>query len=284
MQNGLPVLSLIVRATEADVGIKSLLNVKSSSWVWQVTMLSFILGMLLAAALKTQIMVKTASGIPTTRFSSLAQVLLDEKDRSKLLQAEITDLRAKLDKYEASRGQDTAKAKFLSSELKDTKLLAGLVPVQGEGVEITLCDVPGGPPSGTPAVLQAEYIIHDIDLRNIINELFANGAEAVSVSDGDTEQRIIAVTAVRCVGGPIQVNRVPMSPPFLVKAVGPPGTMAGGLKMPNGLIDNWHALPGLGRKMVKIKKSSQITIPAFSGNTSSIFLYARPVESKGRSM
>jgi uncharacterized protein YlxW (UPF0749 family) len=264
--------------------IKSLLKVKTGNWVWQVTILSFVLGMLLAAALKTQIMVKTASGIPTTRFSSLAQVLLDEKDHGKLLQAEITDLRSKLDKYETSRGQDTAKAKLLSSELKDTKLLAGLVPVEGEGVEVTVRDVPGGPPSGTPAVLQAEYIVHDIDLRNIVNELFANGAEAISVSDGDTEQRIIAVTAIRCVGGPIQVNRVPMSPPFLVKAIGPQSTMAGGLKMPNGLIDNWHALPGLGRKMIKIKKSNQITVPAFSGNTSSLFLYSRPVESGGGAM
>ncbi|MCX6375352.1 MAG: hypothetical protein NTU88_04835, partial [Armatimonadetes bacterium] len=56
---------------------------KRNSWIWQVTVLSVVLGMLLAAALKTQQSVKLASGIPTTRISGLTQVLLDEREQKK---------------------------------------------------------------------------------------------------------------------------------------------------------------------------------------------------------
>ncbi len=261
--------------------MKSLYDVRHSGWVWQVTVLSVVLGMLLAAALKTQQTVKSISGVQTTHFTTLVQQYLDEKDRNKLLRNEIMDLRVKVDKYEQSGVKDSSKSQLLSDELQKTKLLAGLTSVDGQGLEITVQDVPGGPPPGTPAMLEQEYIIHDLDLRNMINELLANGAEAISVRDQDNEQRIIAVSAIRCVGGPIQINRVPMSPPFTIIAIGPPATMESGLKMTNGLLENWHALPGLGKSMVKIRKKQDVVVPAYSGNTSSLFIYAKPVGAEG---
>lgn len=257
-------------------------DLKEKGWIWQVTMLSVVLGVLLAAALKTQQSVRSNTGIPTTRFSGLAQALLDEKDRNKLLQKEITDLRTKVDRYEQAQGEDTTQAKLLSHELQKAKLLAGLVPVEGPGLEVTVQDYPGRIPADTPAILKEEYLVHDLDLRNLVNELLNGGAEAVSISDRDTEQRIIATTAIRCVGEPILINQVEMSSPFTIKAVGPANGMETGLKMANGLLDNWRPIEGLSRSMVKTRKRDHIVISAYSGNTSSLFIWAKPVEVEGK--
>jgi len=256
------------------------LDPKRSGWILQVTLLSLVLGMLLAAALKTQQSVRSSSGIPTTRFSGLAQALLDEKEKNKLLRDEITDLRAKIDKYEQARGKETTEAKLLTEELQWVKLLAGLISVEGKGVEVMLQDYPGAIPADTPAVFRDDYIIHDMDIRDIVNELFANGTEAISISDRDTEQRIIASTAIRCVGGSLQINHVDMASPFTITAIGPPNTLEAGLKMPNGILDNWRPIEGLASQMVKIKRKDHVVVPAYSGNTSSLFLYAGPLNSE----
>jgi len=255
------------------------LDPKRSGWIWQVTVLSLVLGMLLAAALKTQWSVRRPT-IPTTRFPALAQAFLDEKEKNKLLRDEITDLRARIDRYEQARGKETSEVRLVTEELQRVKLLAGLVPVEGKGMEVTLQDYPGRIPPDTPAVLKDDYIIHDLDIRDIVNELFANGAEAISICDQDTEQRVIASTAIRCVGGSIQINQVDMASPFIITAIGPPNTLESGLKMPNGILDNWRPTPGLVSQMVKVKQRNHVVVPTYSGNTSSLFLYAAPVDSE----
>lgn len=253
----------------------SLFDPKNRIWIIQVTILSIVLGALLAAALKTQQRVKTSTGIPTTRFSGLAQALLDEKDKNKLLRDQVTELLTKLDQYEQTQG--TADTELLRQELRTSKLLAGLTPVEGEGIEVILQDYPAVP-ANTPAVLKDQYIIHDLDIRDIINELLAGGAEAISIADDDTEQRVISLTGIRCVGGTALVNQVEMTSPFVIRAIGPSNGLERVLTMPNGLLDNWRPIEGLAERMVKIRKKDHIVIPPYSGNVGSLFIWAKPVE------
>jgi uncharacterized protein YlxW (UPF0749 family) len=264
------------------------LNSKKSGWIVQLTILSLVLGALIAAALKTQQAVRIGSGIPTTRFPALAQALLDEKEKNKLLRKEITDLRSKLNEYEQSWGRETAQATLLSEELQKARMLAGLVPVEGPGLEVTLQDYPGKIPSDLPPIIRDQYLIHDMDIRDVINELFANGAEAISIRCGDSEQRVIAQTAIRCVGTSIQVNQVEMSSPFTIVAIGPPKTMEAGLRTRGGILDNWRLdLPeggaNLASRMVIIKRKEHLVVPAYSGNTSALFKWAKPVSTERKS-
>lgn len=245
-------------------------------WIWQVSMLSIVLGMLLAAALKTQQNIRVKSGIPTTRVSGLAQALLDEKDRNRLLQKEITDLRAKVDAYEQAGREGTSQGRLLGEELKKAKFLAGLVPAQGAGVEVTLRDSRRTPPVDLGPELEQDYIIHDLDLRNFVNELLANGAEAIAVNDRDSSQRIIASTSIRCVGGIIRVNDVAMAPPFVISAIGPPDVLESALEMRGGIIEQFRPIEGLGSGMVQVRKKRHLTVPAYSGST--LFKYAATVE------
>ncbi|MHB0913079.1 MAG: DUF881 domain-containing protein [Armatimonadota bacterium] len=252
------------------------MDFKRNNWIGLVTVLCFVLGMLLAAALKTQQSIRTKFGIPTTRVSGLAQALLDEKEMNKSLRGRITELLGKVDKYERNLSEGGSKSHALADELRKSKFLAGLSPAEGPGVEVTLQDSTKRLPPDTDPVLLAEYMIHDLDLRNFVNELLANGAEVISIRDKDNDQRIIATTAIRCVGGVIQVNGVPMSPPFVITALGPPNALESALKMPNGIIDQFHAIPGVAGSMVRVKRREHLEIPAYSGSI--YFKYAQEVK------
>ena len=54
-----------------------------------------------------------------------------------------------------------------------------------------------------------------------MNALWAGGAEAMSIAG----QRVIATSAVRCVGNTLLLNGEVFSPPFRVVAIGPSSTM-----------------------------------------------------------
>lgn len=251
------------------------LGLKKSSWIWHVTLLSMVLGVLLAAALKTQRTIRTGSGVPSTRWTVLARALADEKERNQMLEGEIKDLRGQLSRYETALGQGGSQTGLLSDELRDAKFAAGLSAARGEGVEVILQDSKKRPPEDASPELTDDYNIHDYDIRDFVNELLASGAEAIAVN----EQRIIANTSIRCVGPTIQINNAPMAPPFVIAAIGPADDMETALTMRGGVVDQFRILDDL-TDMVKIRRKKDIVIPAFSGSTR--YRYAQPVASEGK--
>jgi uncharacterized protein YlxW (UPF0749 family) len=96
--------------------------------------------------------------------------------------------------------------------------------VRGEGVVVTLDDAPsddvvGDDPLRGGAV--SEGRVRDADLQDVVNGLWAAGAEAVAV-DG---QRLTALTAIRSAGESVLVDLRPLSPPYVVEAVGDPSRL-----------------------------------------------------------
>lgn len=106
----------------------------------------------------------------------------------------------------------------LRLSLHEMRLAAGLAEMSGNGVIIRLFDAPGGYGAGD--------IIHDSDVRDVVNELFAAGARGVAVGG----QRLIATSPIRCVGPVIRVNQkeIPANP-VVIEAIGDPEVLASGL-------------------------------------------------------
>ncbi|WP_166533847.1 DUF881 domain-containing protein [Blastococcus xanthinilyticus] len=93
---------------------------------------------------------------------------------------------------------------------------AGLIPVTGAGVVITLDDAPQRPDGSLPGGARADdLVIHQSDVQAVVNALWAAGADGVSVMD----QRLISTSAVRCVGNTLLLQGRTYSPPFVVSAV-----------------------------------------------------------------
>jgi uncharacterized protein YlxW (UPF0749 family) len=77
------------------------------------------------------------------------------------------------------------------------------------------------------------YVIHDADILNIVNELRAAGAEAISIND----ERVTATSNIRCGGPTINIDGKRHAVPFVIKAIGNPRTLEAGATAPSGYID-----------------------------------------------
>jgi hypothetical protein len=108
----------------------------------------------------------------------------------------------------------------LRVNLHEMRVTAGLAEMAGPGVVVKLYDAANGYAIGD--------IIHDADVRDVVNELFAAGAKGVAVGG----QRLIATSPIRCVGPVIRVNQkeIPANP-VTIEAIGEPDVLASGLDL-----------------------------------------------------
>lgn len=248
-------------------------SVRHRPWFTQVTLLAVLLGALLALSLKTQDRIRSQQ-MPGMRISQIAAAYADLRDTNLGQTKQISDLRKQLTGYQKAAADDSGNSKLLSADLQKANLLAGLVPVVGPGVVVTLKDAKNPPPK--PSDMSQEvyietlrpFLIHDQDIQAIINELRAAGAEGIAVND----QRIVSTTAVRCVGPSVLVNNVATNgSPVKIKAIGDPDTMLSSLMMPGGVSDQYKITDPT---MFFIDKAKEMTLPAYSGATP--IRYAQP--------
>jgi uncharacterized protein YlxW (UPF0749 family) len=241
-------------------------TIRNNPWVTPVTVMALVLGALLAVSLKTQQSIRSTS-LPSNRFSGLAAAYRDQQEQLKMANEEISKLRERTTQYENEMASASEKARLLNQSLQEAKFLAGLTQVEGPGIEVVLQDSKKRPPPNSPIDIE-NFIIHDSDLQRVVNELHAAGAEAVAING----QRIIANTAIRCVGPTVQVNGIALSSPYVIHAIGDPDTLLSALNLPQGVLTDIQAIDS---NMVKVTKKSNIQIPAYTGSL--VFRYARPV-------
>lgn len=139
--------------------------------------------------------------------------------------------------------------------------LAGLIPVSGPGVEVTLADSPTPNFPGEPVQMQ---LVHDEYVLHIVGLLMANGGTAISISG----QRFVSTSAVFCAGPTIRVNGVTEGSPFTIDAVGNTASMMAALKQDPEL-QGWSYLV-----QIHYGPAESVSVPAYSA--SSPFRYAVP--------
>lgn len=233
-------------------------------WLSQVTILSTILGALLALSLKTQDRIREMQ-IGSTRPGLLANAYAELRDTVTDQRKQIATLRKQVDKYRDAAVQEDSKAgKLVNEELTRSNMALGLRAVTGPGIVVTLRDAKAIPPEIKQLSPESQveflkpYNIHDADILTVINELRSAGAEGVSVNG----QRIVPWTAIRCVGPTVLVNTVPIAPPFEIKAVGNKDTMMSALLINGGARD---MIAEKDPSMFSVDKADSLTLPAFSG-------------------
>ena len=186
------------------------------------------------------------------------QTVTEERDS---LAREVISLRDKLSNI---GGNDKATSD-LQDELRKANLAAGLIPVHGPGIIVTLNDSPQALQAGSdPNAL----LVHDDDLLRVTNELKASGAEAISVNN----ERLTATSEIRCAGTTILVNTSKIAPPFVIKAIGDPDILQSGVQIKYGYLEQLKAI-GI---QVQVQKVDDVTVPAYAGLTK--FNYSKPVQ------
>jgi len=167
---------------------------------------------------------------------------------------EIKNLRQQIEDQQKDMAQGISRYESLRRELERMKIMAGLVPVKGPGVIVDLAD---SPKRVSPEEEQNLYMIHDSDIGDVVNELKAAGAEAISVNG----QRIVALSAIRCSGPIIEINGKAIPSPYEIRAIGDPDTLESALNLPMGILDRLR----LATIVAKVTKQPEgIEIPALA--------------------
>lgn len=239
---------------------------RQSSWLMPLTIACALLGLMGTWAYKNEVINReTGGGRATPLATSILKTARQQDDEYR---EEIIALRGKLAELEQAAAERSKLAKVMSDEMQSVRVFAGFVDVEGPGVTILLRDSPNVPAIVSPEIAE-RYLIHDIDIVRVVNELRAAGAEVLAV-DG---HRLTSRSAIRCVGPVIHVDGVPVSSPFTIQAIGDPETLKSAVNMPGGVLSGMRALD---EEMVEVIVEEKLRIPAYSG--SSKILYARPAE------
>ena len=228
--------------------------------------ISIIIGlMFLVLALIIFMQFKTISytdinALETMQESELRAELTVIKTKYTETMEQLKETTAMIKEYEETINSDKEAAVLLESELEKSRNLLGKNAVQGEGIIVTLTDVEVGKYGKITAS----------DLIELVNELKAAGAEAISING----HRIIGTSYIidlePFIG--INVSKREVSP-YVVKAIGDITYLESGLSQKQyGYIDT-KVNSG---KNVTLEKSDNIYIEAYSGDLG--FKYAKEVE------
>jgi uncharacterized protein YlxW (UPF0749 family) len=223
---------------------------------FSIALVCIILGIMLAVQFRTTQDIR--SSVQYLRAEDLTQRLMQVEKERNALEDQIRDLR------------QAAGGNAATSELESIKMGAGLVPLQGAGVIVTVDDTKPvvSPGSKNPNL----YLIKDEDLLKILNELRAAGAEAIAINN----QRLITSSEVRTAGPFVSVNNINLAAPFEIKAIGDPATLENALKIRGGVVET---LQFWGIQVV-VKQSDTVELPAFKGTFR--FQYAKPIQNGGK--
>ena len=212
----------------------------------------FVLVMMLTAQMKT---VSTSTAITegkreTELIDDLVtlQRMYDELEEKHLQSEKIVE------EYKSNSSSNTELITSMEQELQKLEIYAGTTDLVGEGIKITLND---GDKALEPE-LRSDAVVHDSDILTVVNELKAAGAEAISING----QRIISMSAIRCVGPVVQINYQKVAPPYTINAIGNAQYLESAINIKNGVAD---LLTEIG-VIVDVKRDNNVSISKYQGS------------------
>ncbi len=149
------------------------------------------------------------------RYAGLADLAQARAERVADLRGQVTELTEEVEQL--SQGAGGSELRTIRDRATAERLAAGLEPVSGPGLVVTLDDAPKD-----VLVSAGQYVnqalVHQQDIQGVANALWAGGAEALTIRG----VRIAATTGIKCVGNTVILNGYPYGPPYDIAAIGDP--------------------------------------------------------------
>ena len=222
--------------------------------------IAILLGMmcfLLTIGIFIQVKTVSQSGTKAARTLSekeLRDSVLEMKEKYERQFKVLEGKEKELNSLIASVSVNDSSSSELSERLDEINSEIGLTALQGQGIIIRIEDGEEGVANGVPV---EQTVIHDSDLKAIVNDLCIAGAEAISING----QRIVSTTAITCIGNVIKINDEKIGNPFEIHAIGLKSMLDGGVSM-NGRTFSLMKKAGI---QVKVEKSDTVVVPRFDG-------------------
>lgn len=212
-----------------------------------------VLGVVLAVQFRSTLYTKKQKASTALNVERLIAQLNEEKKVEAELKARIEEnlkLREEhLKAYIETKNDNELKRKW--ETIETIRLKAGLTDVKGPGIILKLDDAPARLNNEDPSSL----IIHDQDVKIIVNELKKAGAQAISING----ERIVATSEQECAGPTILINRNRYPVPYIINVIGDPDVLYESLSKSERI-----AFMIQDKIRVEIKKSNEVFVPRFS--------------------
>jgi uncharacterized protein YlxW (UPF0749 family) len=202
------------------------------------------------------------------RDEALRKSVNQLEDQNRTLKAHLQSLQADVKAGVDESANRSSAFQKVKAQLDDQKVVAGLTPLHGPGLTILLHD---GTDPNDPADRSLGWTIHYQDLQDIVNVLWASGAEAIAVNG----QRVVPSTAFHYAGVNILLNTASrLTGPYTVKALGDPSSLAKGLGDPDQLAElkSRNRIYRLGFSWLR---STALGVPAYDATF--LVKYAQPL-------
>jgi uncharacterized protein YlxW (UPF0749 family) len=161
----------------------------------------------------------------------------------------------------AAPGNNTVAS--LRAESSALAPLVGTQAVQGPAISVSLDDAKRTAASLPKGVTADLVVVHQQDVENVVNALWAGGAEAMMLQD----QRVISTSAVRCVGNTLILQGRVYSPPYVIQAIGDTAAMRSALDNSRQVRIYKQYVDAYGLRY-DVKSMDKATFPAYAGSLS----------------
>ncbi len=220
-----------------------------------VATVALVMGFVVAGQVKAQLLTPSNQ---VARYEALVRSVQELEATNAGSRRQIATLRAEIDALESAAAGRSAATHALQNQVADLRAHAGLTAVHGPGIEVDLANGVPGPATGG----QASYLVNYQDVQDIVNLLFAQGAEGVAVNG----RRITPLTAYSGSEGQVLIDQgPPQSSPIKVVAVGDRNRMVAALY-------DASALPDIRARQVQFQLhmtffgSPDIALPAYDSS------------------
>ncbi len=196
-------------------------------------------------------------GITYISFRDLNTYLVmleQERDAVRELKDQIGEVHQRIDELERVEDPDEL-IDVLGERIEQTRMQAGLVPLSGEGVIIIVNDADRELGEHEDP---NNLIVHDLDVRAIVDDLKAAGAEAISING---ERYVFSKSQIVCNGPTININGQQFAQPFIIKAIGDRKYLESAVNAPGRygyILRQWGIF-------VEVNTAVSLTIPAYRG-------------------
>ena len=216
--------------------VKNLATMSRLAGIAAVALVALAVGSVLADQVRAQLLTPSNQ---VARYQALVRSVRDLEASNAVKRQEIARLRAQIDTLESEAAGRSATTQGLRNQVADLRAHAGLVAIHGPGVEVLLRNGVPGPSSSS----MASYLVNFKDVQDVVNLLFASGAEAAAVNG----RRITPLSSFSGTEGQILIDQgPPLSSPVSIDAIGDRNRMLAAL-------DDPAAMPGVRARQVQFQ-------------------------------
>jgi uncharacterized protein YlxW (UPF0749 family) len=171
-------------------------------------------------------------------------------------------LRDEISTATAQVGRNSREVGAAQADADRLALAAGLVALRGPSVTVSLNDASKADQQRDLAAGAApdDLVIHQQDVQGVVNALWAGGADGLAIMG----QRVVATSAVLCVGNTLLLHGQTYGPPFVITAVGNPAALRRALDADPSvsIFKQYVATYGL---RYTVTTATATTLPAYTG-------------------